>query len=285
MISKLYVNGCSWTAGNELEQDSDFVDHISSLGFRLEDPTDPTNWNLVDAQNQVCARADQYFDLFNWAGHLKRNLGINQLVNSATGGASNHRILRTSCDYLLTTTAEERAQLLVIIGWTVSERGEIYIERNGKGNWQRFNPTQKFSSTYDYMYDIEGVDLNVIDDLQEKHTAYIHSDYAGIFDYFQSSYLLANLLDNLNVRYLFFNALPPWWAGGHLKTTCDVEYHFAKYLEWHEQHPNSLHYTDTMYGFMHDNNFPVGKHLHPLSQGHNAWADYLTEIVKGKFSL
>lgn len=285
MISRLYVNGCSWTAGNELEQDTEFRNYISAQSLRFEDPSDPNNWRLLNDRNEVFSNAGRYFDIFNWAGRLKNNLGVTELVNHAEGGASNRRILRTTCDYLLSTTPDERDQLLVVIGWTVSERSEIYIERNGKGNWQRFNPTQKFSSTYDHMHNIEGVELNVIDELQEKHTAYIHSDYAGIFDYFQSSYLLANLLENLNVRYLFFNALPPWWIGGHLKTTCDVESQFATYLNWHEQHKHSLHYTDTMYGFVHNNNFPVGQYLHPLVQGHRAWADYLTEIIENKSTL
>jgi hypothetical protein len=282
MIDTLYVNGCSWTAGNELEQSPEYFNYIHGLGMAIENPDDPFNWNIIDNRGYVVGRFDDYYNLFNWAGKLQKNLSVPNLINHALGAASNRRILRTTIKYLRETDIEQLRKTFVVIGWTVSARNELYIERPGGAAWQVFNPTQQFSTTYDRRIFTTEEDLARLDDFQKFHTAYVYNDYSGVFDYFQCTYLLSNLLENLQVPYLFFNALPPWWAAGQDQTQCDILAEFPRELEWHTSHPNVLHYNDNMYGFIADNNFKLGKYLHPLSDGHAAWGDYLTEVIKSK---
>jgi hypothetical protein len=282
MIHTLYVNGCSWTAGNELEQSPEYHKHISELGLQIEDPADHMNWNLVDNNRQFAGRFEDHYNLFSWPGRVKENLEIPVLVNDALGAASNRRILRTTMQYLMNTDREQLKETLVVIGWTVSARNELYIERNSMGGWQVFNPTQPFSTTYDRRIPIEEQDLAKLDDFQNFHTAYVYNDYSGVFDYLQCAYLLSNLLENLQVPYLFFNALPPWWDAGNYKTNCDVLTEFPSEIKWHINHNRILHFNNSMYGFINTNSYPLGKYLHPLASGHAAWGDYLTKAIRAR---
>lgn len=282
MIDTLYVNGCSWTAGNELEQSPEYAAHIESLGLRIEAPEDYSNWNIVDQQGQITGRFEDYFNLFNWAGQVKKNLQIPNIVNDALGAASNHRILRTTIKYLRETDIEQLRKTLVVIGWTVSARDELYIETGTAAGWQVFNATQPFSMTYDRRVDITEEELAKLDDYQKFHTAYVYNDYSGVFEYLQATYLLSNLLENLKVPYLFFNALPPWWDAGQDQTQCDVLQEFPTEIKWHINHGNVLHFRNSMYNFIHDNNFTLGKYLHPLANGHAAWGDYLTRAIEAR---
>ena len=117
--------------------------------------------------------------------------------------------------------------------------------------------------------------LNQLDTLQDLYTVHVNSDHSNIFEYFQATYLLSNLLENLGIKYFFFNALPPWWVGGHLVSSCDPEVEFKLELKQHESNNNVLHYGDNMFCFINHNNYPLATYKHPLSPGHRAWGDYL----------
>ena len=279
MIDTLYVNGCSWTSGTELEEDPAFVKYLNEHKWRRQDPTDPINWNIIDEQDNIVSRFEYYYDEFNWAGILKKKLDIPALVNHSIGAASNHRILRTTLDYIRKFPKENYKNLFVIIGWTSCDRDEIYVNNM----WQRFNPTQKFSSTYDDPNPINKQSLDELDKFQDIYTASVHNDYTGIYEYLQMNMLLANMLENLGIRYFFFNALPPWWEGGHLKSNCDVNKEFTLEIEEHNSHNNFLRTYDNMYYFINNNKFPLAKYLHPLREGHAAWANYLhNQLVERK---
>jgi hypothetical protein len=271
MIKHLVVNGCSWTAGNELECDPDFAQLIASMGLHKQNPADPFNWNLLDSAGNAAATFDQLFDRFNWAGNLQQRLGAGRLTNLATGGGSNTRILRTTIDYAMNMSAEEKKTTLLVIGWTVSERDEIYVENS----WQRWNATQPFDVTVDRQQLDDTAKIKRLGRFQEDYIAYVHSDYAALHRYFQQVYLLANLLDNLNINYFFFNALPAWWQGGDLAVDCDVANDFAKFLDWQESHSRFMGHSQTMFGFINNGKYPLAPYLHPLAQGHKAWAENL----------
>jgi hypothetical protein len=108
----------------------------------------------------------------------------------------------------------------------------------------------------------------------------VFDDYPNILNYFSNAYLLSNTLNNLGIRHLFFNALPPWWEAGHLKTDCDPFEEMPVLLNWHESSKNLLSFRDSMMGFIHRGNFATGKHLHPLQSGHSAWGEYLYTKLK-----
>jgi hypothetical protein len=269
MIKRLVVNGCSWTSGNELEHSPEFIKLINDTGLRKQDPKDYNNWNLLDKNNQLVSRFDQYYDQFNWAGYLKEKLDIPELVNLSTGGGSNTRILRTTIDYVMSLPRRSLRQTLVVIGWTASDRDEIYVN-NG---WQRWNATQAFSTTVDRLLFDDKKKIKKIDKMQQDYIANVQSDYAAVFKYFQQCYLLANLLENLKIPYVFFNALPTWWASGPLAADIDAD-EFSNHIEWQQQ--NNRFITDTtMFNFINDGDYPLAPYKHPLAQGHAAWADYL----------
>jgi hypothetical protein len=278
MIDTLYVNGCSWSSGNELEEDPKFVAYIETLNLRKQDANDFFNWNLIDERGSIVSTYDEHYNKFNWAGELKSILKIPNLVNHAIGASSNHKILRNTLDYVRSCSPRQLKKLLIVIGWTDSTRNELYVNNA----WQRFNLTQSFSSTYDYdtKPQLSKEQLEQIDKMQELYTVNVDSEYTGVYDYFNTVYLLANTLDNLKVKYMFFNALPPWWTAGELKTNCDVEGLFAKEIDYISSHNNIMHYKDSMFDFVNRNNYPVAKYLHPLCTAHTAWADHLNTELK-----
>lgn len=274
MIDTLYVNGCSWTMGSELETDPKLVKLIEDKGLRYADPTDPTNLNLLDDNGNIVGFAHDYFNKFNWAGRLQEQLEITNLFNHALGGASNSRILRTTIEFLLTLPPEKRQSTLVVIGWTDTARDEILLQNN----WEYFNVTQPFSTTAEKITDPEL--LKKVDKFQEKYIVNIYDDRVGVHKYFQGIYLLSNLLENLGIRYYFFSALPQWWTAGPLKLNHVVEDELPAYVEWYENHRFIHPMSDNMFTFIANNQYPKGKYEHPLSEGHTAWADYLLPFVK-----
>lgn len=278
MIDTLYVNGCSWTAGNELECDPLFIRDLKKKELHLEDPNNSINWNLLDKHDQYVARVDELYDNYNWAGQVKKLLNIEHLVNDSIGGGSNARIVRTTCDYLLSYPAEKRKNLLVIIGWTVNARDELYL----RNNWHRFNVAQDFSQTVDLNEINDKKYIKAIDKFQKDYTVLVHSDYANIKSYFQNAYMLAGLLDSLGINYFFFNALPAWWEGGHLKCELDVAEEFKQELAWHNGHDRIMNYKSTMYRFMHDKKLPAAPYGHPLVDGHKKWAKKIISSMKIK---
>lgn len=274
MIDTLYVNGCSWTMGSELETDPNLITLLKEKELQYYEPTNPLNLNLVDKNGNFAGSSLDYFNNFNWAGRLKEHLNVDNLINDALGGASNSRILRTTIDFLLTLPQEKRQSTLVVIGWTDTGRDEILFQNT----WQYFNVTQPFSTT---AHDI--VDANIlkkVDKFQEEYIVNIHEDRVGVQKYFQGVYLLSNLLENLGIRYYFFSALPQWWTAGHLKIDHVVEDEFPVYVEWYENHRFIHPMSDNMFVFIANSEYPKGKYEHPLSEGHRAWADYLLPFIE-----
>lgn len=271
MIETLYTNGCSWTFGSELEQDSLLVEHLASLGMYIQDPSDDMNWNIVDKDGNIVSRFDCHYDMFNWSGYLKKALGADKLINHATGGGSNARILRTTLEYVMSLSPEQRATTLVVIGWTVAERDEIYVKKS----WERWNLSQQFSSTVDRLAISDQGFIDSIDKFQDNYQGLVYDDDERILKYFNGAYLLSNTLNNLGIKHLFFNALPAWWEGGEYKSDCDPYVTFPVQLHWHENNNNTLRFRDSMMHFVHRTNKPVGKYLHPMHEAHESWSKHL----------
>jgi len=278
MIETLYVNGCSWTAGNEIESDPGFKLFTESKGWKLQDPLDPINWNLVDADGQLVSRVDEHYNTFNWAGRLQQALKLPHLINDATGGGSNDRILRTTVQHIMSMPEQDRKHTLVVIGWTVSDRSEIYVGND----WHRFNAAQPFSSTADRYFLPDETILKNIDKFQEDYILNVFSDYQRVHNYFQTIYLLSNLLDNLKIKYYFFNALPAWWNAGSSSVSCDVQAEFPEQLIWADTHTKFHPREDSMFKYVNQNNCPVAQYGHPMFQGHEMWANHLLTAMQNR---
>jgi hypothetical protein len=278
MIETLYTNGCSWTFGAELEQDPTFHQYLAENNLHVEDPDDDYNWNILDSNNQIVSRYNLHYNDFNWGSRLKILTGAKEFINDALGGASNTRILRTTLDYVYKLAPEDYATTLIVIGWTASERDEIYANNT----WQRWNLVQPFSTTVDRLEIIDEVYIKHMDQLHEQYNALVYNDYARIKSYFNSVFLLSNTLNNLGIKHYFFNALPAWWEGGEYKTDVNVQEEFSKELEWHENQKNIQNFRDSFMHYVHMNDLPTGKYLHPLHFAHTVWADYIWQDMQAR---
>jgi hypothetical protein len=250
----LYTNGCSWTLGSELEEDPVFQEYYN----KLDDSSPETN----------------HYDKFNWSYEFSKLAGIEKLVNHAWGGGSNARIVRTTLAYLKKLTDKELKEHFVIIGWTLPERKELYLEDQlGNCRWVRFNSSQKFSTTltYDEFFDQNFVEK--IDEYQKSYVANVHTINGSIYEYFQQIYLLSNLLENLGVNYFFFNALPAIWYHGPLPDNCKQD------DIWAENKTTFLSRHDNMFYFIEKHDYKKATHSHPLVDGHKAWAAYLHDEI------
>lgn len=274
MIDTLYTNGCSWTAGSEVELSPEFLTFMQKNGWSRQNAADPFNWNLVDAAGNMVTTVDQHWDKFNWAGKLQQLVSTDNLitlVNQASGGGSNDRILRTTTEYVKSLPAKRRRSTLIVIGWTVADRSEIMVDQH----WQRFNPVQQFSTTVDTRLLSDPARIRQYDQYQQHYVTTVFNDRQRIHNYFQTIYLLSNLLDHLKIPYYFFNALPAWWHAGAAEISFDVITEFASEVAWAESHKNIHNRHDSMFGYVHGNNLPVAEYGHPLSISHQAWASHL----------
>jgi hypothetical protein len=276
MINHLIVNGCSWTSGNELEQDIEFDNLLKLMNLTKQDPSDPLNWVIINDDKIPVASYDKFYDLLNWPFFLKENLGANKLTNLSIGGASNSRIVRTTVDKIMSLNSSQYQETMVVIGWTVSERDEICLDKT----WQQWNATQSFETTADRSALVDNQLIKKINKIHEDYIVYLNSDYGFVKKYFQQVYLLSNLLENLGIKYFFFNALPAWWQAGNLAFKVDVNKEFSNQLAWHEDKINILGNSNNMHKFISDNNLPVATLMHPLSNGHRAWAKYLSMVMQ-----
>jgi hypothetical protein len=278
MIETLYTNGCSWTFGAELEQDPAFAEYITSCGWHMQDPTNELNWSLVDNNGMIMSTLDLQYDLFNWPGCLKTISGAKTLINHGLGGGSNTRILRTTLDFIKQLKPSQYNKTLIVIGWTISERDEILINKT----WQRWNIVQPFSQTVDREVIKDEKYISALDRHQQDYASLVFDDYANILKYFNSVYMLSNTLNNLGIKHYFFNALPAWWEGGEYKTDVNVQEEFGRELEWHENQKNIQNFRDSFMHYVQINDLPTGKYLHPLHTAHTAWANYICTDMKSR---
>lgn len=280
MIDTLYVNGCSWTAGNELDEDPIFVEHLAKRGMTLHLTENQGVLNVKDSNDNIVGVAAEFWNEFTWAKNLADKLNLT-LVNDSTGGGSNDRIVRTTVDYVRNLTLEQRKQTLVIIGWTTSSRNEICVkDTHNVPNWYRFNATHKFSESLTLDHTLRPSQIEPIDKVHKLWMTEIFNEYERVHGYFQSVYLLSNLLESLGIRYYFFNALPCWYVLGDEAE--QIQNDFESWLSWHDNHTNIHGIYSTMYYFIHEHNYKIAPGKHPLVDGHIAWAEELLRDLTSK---
>jgi hypothetical protein len=266
LIDTLYVNGCSWTAGNELDEDPVFVEHLTNSGMTLHKTEIQGVVSVKDSNDNLVGVAADFWNEFTWAKNLADKLNLN-LTNDSTGGASNARIVRTTIDYVRNLSPEQRKQTLVIIGWSASERNEICItDSHDIPDWYRFNVTQKFSESLTLDQKLSLPKVRAIDEFQKLWLADVFNIHERVHCYFQGVYLLSNLLENLGIRYYFFNSLP---------NDVVIQNDFGSWLSWHDNHNNIRRIDSTMFHFVDKHNYKIAPAGHPLVEAHAAWAEEL----------
>jgi hypothetical protein len=251
VIDFLYANGDSWTYGNGID----------------EDPA------MKDLNLHVPLSTEQRTDLA-WAGHLGRHLGV-RVKNASLGGSSNARIVRTTCDFLQKYPKDAYNSLLVVIGWTTVERSEIYIDRTGYDDYYAFNAAQRFSDQFNGNNPGQIAFNKVVDSYQKDYVKYVYSNQQAMSNYFIQLTQMRHLLENLGIKYLFFNAIPWHW----LKFQETKEFEERLLPHSNEKFIGSLTH-ETMTSFVEQNNFAMSSCRHPMVQGHKAWAERLYTDLK-----
>ena len=242
MIKKIYTNGCSWSAGDGVQEDPMFA-HI-------------TGQNVFTAINPLNHA---------WPACLGTIMDL-PVFNDAWGGGSNERILRRLVEFTRELSEEERSETLIVIGWTSPDRGEIYLgeEKNYivPDGWFRCNSAQKFST---YQQGVSKGTTEIVDRFQAHYVADIYDEEAAIQKHINQMILAKNLLENLKIPHLIFAGM----------------FQFGYYTDdenvWKAlQGPGVIDLrTQSMRQFLHDNNYPLGPSIHPLVDGHKAWAEHL----------
>lgn len=275
MINTLFVNGCSWTEGYLLQEEPQILEFANSIGYNITNIREATKNGLP-----VSFPIYEVYNQYNWAGIIAKELNIQNIVNYAEGGGSNHRIVRTTIDYVRGLTPEQKAETLVVIGWSLADRSELYLDdKQTNAQWTLFNASQEFATlTPDGVFEKSFVER--MSKFWECYVVDVHTSYASIFNFFQQSELLANFLENQGIRYYFFNTFPVFWGSHDIETSKLVQlqnlaiYYNTKY--------NVLPTTDTFSEFVgHDEELRLSDG-HPNSTAYKLWAKHLLKDMQLK---
>lgn len=247
MVKTVYANGCSWTAGDGLESDPNFP---TSTSARLRAMMTLT-WPAVLAKTLKAA-----------------------CINKAMGGGSNHRMVRMTTDYVRRLSEEERKETLVVLGWTSSERNEVFLTYDGVEAWCRLNAWQPFGTHWkrrnnpwpDHV-------IKDMDKYQEITVKYLLSERNCIENMMREIYLMANLLENLGIKFLFFSSINGMTFPG---SETNIESKFPREIKYLED-PRfmGMHRGDSMLSWCHQNQIPLSPCVHPMIEGHKKWAEHL----------
>lgn len=246
----LYVNGCSWSYGNGIEQD-------------------PRLKHLPIASRKT------FQQQLNWPSVLSRRLRT-RLINHSEGGGSNARMVRVTCEYLQSLPESAYKDIIVVLGWTTVDRAEIYLEDGDIGVWGILNATQPVS---DHQRPVSKEFLKKVDAWQKQYVELVFNYKSNYQKYFQEMYLMSNVLENLGIQYVFFNSLP-WRHSWTHPIDLDITTEFKSQIAAVSK-PNILNTRDCndnlncMSLFCRDNNMPMAADYHTMIEGHGRWANHL----------
>ena len=277
MIETLYINGCSWMDGYLLQEETQVIDYAKTMGYEIEGL-----WNIKhNGKNVSHYSFKEIYNKFNFASHLANELNITDIYNDAAGAGSNSRIVRKTVEYVKKLTPEQKEKTLVVIGWTMPERNEMFLEdKTGTANWHKFNLTQRFSELDPS--NLREDFVKRIDKFWEQYVVDVHSFYQSIKKFFEQSYLLANLLENNNIKYYFFNTFPVLWGYQKIHSNCDWMSEFKKEIEFYNKNISALDMNITFREFIeHVPNCHLSDN-HPNVLGNKIWANYIIQDMKNK---
>ena len=272
MIKTLFVNGCSWTEGHLLHLDPEVKKYSTEQGYDIKD-----TFSVFKDNVEIHYPYKEIYDQHNWASVISKELDIPNIVNYAVGAASNDRVLRTTVDYIKGLTEQEKQETFVIIGWSIPDRSELYLnDKNGKAAWCSWNATQKFSSI-DRIHNPEFVKR--MDKFWELYVMDVFDWHPSVQKFFQQSYLLSNLLEHHKIKYYFFNSFSPLF--GIIDYGPYLEY-FKHDIDTYTREIKAMSLDINFFNFIgEDDNLRLPDH-HPNKQGHAKWGYYLLDDMKHK---
>lgn len=259
-IDFVYANGCSWTQGVGLEKDQTFSNTAAAVDI------------------------NKIYQEWAWPGQLGKLLGCNH-KNDGMGAESNQRVVRTTCDFINKYPKERYSSLLVVIGWTSIERDEIFVEYGASKNWLRFNP---LSSMTNQMANVkDAYPAHIVEDLctyHKIHTQYVQNNRSDLTRFYQNVYLMANLLENLGIKYLFFSSFGGWSNGNNALDDPFGEFSKERTFISGPQFMG-MNSGYTMLTFCKENHVVLSDCLHPMVDGHSKWARHLRKTLKDIFEV
>lgn len=219
----LYAGGCSWTQGAETAPDRT----PESLKIMFES---------------------------SWPWFVSRKHNINNLVNDGISASSNLRIFRRANEFIFNYLEQEKdpSSLLIVIGWTATERHEIGIG----------NKVAALTPRRAYV-DMQSPSTEVPDDIQKYHEYYykLYSDVYG--EKLQILYMtnLRLLCKSLGIAYLDFITLGK--SGKYFQ-----QFPFLKDIV-----------EESFQEYVSKNNLSVHQFNHPTKETHEIWADYISKKI------
>ena len=169
----LYTNGDSWTYGDEITH-----------------PTNKVNDDTI-----------RYYNTWPWI--LSQELNIGVCINESLPGRSNYRIFRRTLDFIFKwiERGKDPKDLMIVIGWTTSERYEIPVEnRVGKSTYanllvniplyekEKYSPEvvkkiNQFNNLYYELVDVNKLNEMMILQMKTLRDICKHHEI-GYFDFF-----------------------------------------------------------------------------------------------------
>ncbi len=275
MIKTLFVNGCSWTEGHLLEEEPEVVEYAKSIGIELL----PLYRNAVRNGVPVAFPIFELYNKFNWAGSVAEELNIPEIVNCSLGGGSNARIVRTTMDYVRTLTEEQKKETLVVIGWSLTDRNELYLDdKQGHAMWHVFNASHEFNSMAEPNF-FENSFKESIQSYWEKYVVDVHSTYACMYNFFRDSELLANFLENQGIKYYFFNSFPVFWG---FDSVDPLKLEELKKLADRYNKYSVLSIADSFTEFVERNTGLKLSDGHPNSKAYKLWGQYIVDDMQDR---
>lgn len=274
MINTLYVNGCSWTEGHLLQEQQEVRDYALTLGYEFLN-----QYEIKKDGEFVVFPFIEFYNNFNWAGLVAKEFNIPTIVNHAVGAASNDRIVRTTIDYVRCMTEQQKKETFIVIGWSIPDRSELYLDdKQGTEDWYRFHASHPFKDTLTWPH----LNEEFVERVAKFHRQYvgdIHTDYACVQNFFQQSYLLANLLEHHGIKYYFFNSFPVDWLYPHDPRSVYPRFQqeISDYLKLNVMDP-----VDNFFMFIDKKPEYQLSDGHPNVQGYQVWADHILKDIKAK---
>jgi len=183
----------------------------------------------------------------NFAQHLANRFNLT-LVNQASVGASNQKIIRTTREYLKNNTPA-----LVVIGWSTWEREEWLHE----GQYYNVNSSGSES---------------LPKDLEEQYKTWVSEQNADLVDIksqycHQEIYKLHQDLEIKNVPHVFFNCMYNFFS-------------IQKQLDWNNKYLGPYDNNSSYYWYLKNHGYKTDKWYHYGADGHQIWADVLINYIE-----
>ena len=231
----LYTNGCSFTAGGGLEP-------------------------ILNPKNNP--NQDDFYKEYVWTKHLGDKIGVEKIINHGRGCGSNHRILRTTFDFL-NQTEYNHHDIIVGIQFTSNNRFEFYDsnKENLESNWRQVKVGRNESNFMEHEIDLLIKETEFTDMILAK---YQNTSIQDSYDTLFVLNTMQNILEKFGIKKYFFWSEINW----HRDYTTETEYFIKKHIPF-------LLINETM-------GVDYLKCAHPSLEGHKKISEILYEYFFNK---